>query len=220
VMAVDGRERGAAADVKASMPAAVASGDLTYDLMVRFGLGNYPGYSVEQLFLPAYVVVCSPALVNGAHPLREPADLRWHTLIRDTTVAEVDDRPGWGQWLDLAGVSELADQGRGPHFEDAALAVEAAIAGHGVALAARPLVSADIALGRLAMPFSLSIPSRYAYYVTTPPLTAGRPTVRAVLDWLKKEAAQERDDASMPASSVMSSTPASRTSRPRSKKTS
>jgi len=186
-LTIDRREKNTSPESKTT-----ATATLAYDLMIRFGRGDYPGHDVDCLFKPAYVTVCSPTLINGEHPLREPRDLRWHTLIRDTTVADLDDRPGWGQWLDLAGVGELEDQDRGPQFEDAALAVEAAIAGHGIALAARPLVSADIALGRLAMPFALSVPSQYAYFVTSPSVTTERPTVLAARAWLLQEAARER----------------------------
>lgn len=122
-----------------------------HDLMIRFGRGHYPGGTVDRLFSPTYVTVCNPALLAGEHPLREPRDLLWHTLIHDATVPDLDDRPGWTQWLDLAGVGDIGGQLRGSYFEDAALAVAAAMAGHGVVLAARPLVSADIAEGRLVI---------------------------------------------------------------------
>ena len=171
---------------------AMASAEPAYDLTIRFGRGVYPGCTVERLFAPAYIVVCSPALLNGDHPLREPDDLRWHTLIHDATVPDLDERPGWEQWLDLAGVGNLDGQDRRVHFNDATLAVEAAIAGQGVTLAARPMVSADIAAGRLAMPFPVSIPSRYAYFVATPTAMAQRPTVLALRSWLVREAARER----------------------------
>jgi LysR family glycine cleavage system transcriptional activator len=163
-----------------------------HDLMIRFGRGHYPGGTVDRLFSPAYVTVCNPALLAGEHPLREPRDLLWHTLIHDATVPDLDDRPGWAQWLSLAGVADIEDQLRGSYFEDAALAVTAAMAGQGVVLAARPLVSADVAEGRLVIPFPHSIPSRYAYYVTTPEAKADRPTVLALRAWLVREAARER----------------------------
>ncbi len=189
LVAVDNRDAGTG--IGLASPAVPA-----YDLMIRFGRGAYPGCIVEPLFSPAYVAVCSPALLSGEHPLRVPADLRWHTLIHDATVADFDERPGWSQWLAMAGVGDLEGQDRGPRFQDAALAVEAAIAGHGVALAARPLVSADIAVGRLAMPFPQSIPSRYAYYVTTPEAGAQRPAVAFLRRWLVREAERERLDES------------------------
>jgi LysR family glycine cleavage system transcriptional activator len=187
ILTIDRRENGAALDGKASPTIGPA-----HDLTIRFGRGHYPGCTVERLFSPAYVAVCSPNLLRGEHPLREPADLRWHTLINDATVPELDDRPGWAQWLQLAGVGDLNGSTRGSSFEDASLAIEAAIAGHGVVLAGRPMVSADIAAGRLAMPFAVSIPSQFAYYVTVPTLKAGRPTVLALRAWLVREAARER----------------------------
>jgi LysR family transcriptional regulator, glycine cleavage system transcriptional activator len=163
-----------------------------YDLTIRFGRGQYAGCTVDRLFSPVYVPVCSPALSDGQHPLRIPADLRWHTLIHDATVPELDDRPGWSQWLELAGVDEVNEPTRAAHFQDGALALSAALAGQGVALAALPMVSADIADGRLVMPFALSIPSRYAYFASTPAATAERPTVLALRTWLVREAARER----------------------------
>src|SRR5574343_73023 len=163
-----------------------------YDLMIRFGRGIYPGHAVDRLFSPAYIPVCSPALLDGDRPLRTPACLRGYTLIHDATVPELDDRPGWDQWLELAGVGYLKNEMRGIHFQDGALALAAAVAGQGVALAARPMISAEVSDGRLAIPFPLSIPSRYAYFVSTPTATAKRPTVLALRTWLIREAARER----------------------------
>jgi LysR family glycine cleavage system transcriptional activator len=186
---IDSRDRGSFADAGSD-----AGGDAACDLTIRFGRGNYANCTVEPLFSPLYVAVCSPALLCGEHPLREPADLRWHALIRDATVPELDDRPGWEQWLDLAGVTDREGLSRGPSFTDASLAIEAAIAGHGVALAGRPMVSADIAAGRLAMPFSVAIPSRFGYFVTAPLARAERPAVLALRAWLVREAARECPD--------------------------
>lgn len=183
---IDSRDRDAPGDLRP------AASEAPYDLTVRFGRGRYTGQTTDLLFTPAYVPVCSPALLEGERPLREPADLAWHVLIHDSTVPELEERPGWAQWLELAEVGGLAPQVRGVHFEDGALALAAAVAGHGIALAARPMVSADVAGGRLVIPFDLSIPSRYAYYVATPAATTERPTVQALRAWLVREAARER----------------------------
>ncbi len=182
----DSRDKDAVGDLRP------AAGDAPYDLTIRFGRGRYPGQQIDMLFTPAYVPVCSPSLQDGERPLREPADLAWQVLIHDSTVPELEERPGWEQWLELAGIRDLEQRVRGVHFEDGALALAAAVAGHGVALAARPMVSADVAGGRLVIPFDISIPSRYAYYAVTPAATAERPTVLALKAWLVREAARER----------------------------
>lgn len=179
-------------DRRESASAGEAGGEPVGDVVIRYGRGNYPGNTVEELFCPNYVPVCSPALLSGEHPLRQVDDLGWHTLIHDATVPDRDERSGWGQWLDAAGASGLEEQLRSLHFEDGAMALAAAIAGQGVALAARPMIGPDIAEGRLVVPFPAIIPSRFAYYVTTRVASEDRPTIQTVRHWLLREAARER----------------------------
>lgn len=186
LQAIDGKDSGT------SRSADVQRTTLNAEVVIRFGRGDYPGCVTERLFAPAYVPVCSPSLLAGEHALREPGDLRWHPLIQDDTVPDLDDRPTWAQWLALAGVPELSIV-RGPRFEDSGLVIAAAIDGQGVALAAQPLVSADVAAGRLAMPFTLSIPSRFAYFMAHSATSAERPAAKVFREWLLAEAARETD---------------------------
>ena len=160
------------------------------DILVRFGGGDYPGWITERLLTPSYVPVCAPSRLAGEHPLKEPADLKWHPLIHDDTLPDLEDRPTWLQWLALAGVPDLPTR-RGPHFDDPGLVVASAMAGHGVALAARPLVSAEVAAGRLCMPFALAIPSRFAYFVCQPAAIAARPAAAAFRRWIVDLAGRE-----------------------------
>jgi len=162
------------------------------DVVVRFGRGEYPGWIVDRLFSPSYVPVCAPALLRGDHPLETPADLCWHPLIHDDTVPDLEDRPTWLQWLVLAGMPDIKTR-RGPRFQDAGLVLASAMAGQGVALAAMPLASAEIAAGRLAMPFDLAIPSRFAYFVCLPGATAARPAAIAFRDWIVSAASRGDD---------------------------
>lgn len=75
-----------------------------------------------------------------------PPDLARHVLIHDETIDGEGRQPGWREWLTAAGVSGV-DSERGPRFNNAVLAVEAALDGQGVALALRPLVEADLLPG-------------------------------------------------------------------------
>lgn len=160
-------------------------------VMVRFGDGHYPGARVDELFSALYVPVCSPRLLKGEHPLRVPADLRFHTLLHDDTVVEEGVRPGWADWLRSVGLEEV-DATRGPHFSDASLAVEAALEGMGVALVLKPLVRSEIEAGRLAVPFDIAAPTSFAYYLVTPEAYAANPHVAAFRAWLLDEVAPER----------------------------
>jgi LysR family glycine cleavage system transcriptional activator len=155
---------------------------------ICFGSGEYPGFHVDRILSSGYVAVCSPRLMEGPHPLREPADIRFHVLIHDDTIANEHARPNWEKWLRLAGVTDV-DAIAGPHFCNSGLALVAAVDGQGVALASRPLAATEVAAGRLVCPFDISLDQHYAYYLVSPEAISGRPAIAAFRHWLLAEAA-------------------------------
>lgn len=181
---IDGRENGPV------VPIVDAPGDAPI-AMIRFGGGRYPGGHVDELFSALYVPVCSPRLLRGEHPLKKPDDLRYHTLLHDDTVVEEGVRPDWSDWLEAVGVQGI-DAGRGPHFSDASLALEAAIEGMGVTLAMKPLVRSEIEAHRLVVPFDIAAPAAFSYYLVTPEAGARSESLAAFRDWLLAEVAPER----------------------------
>lgn len=156
------------------------------EVAIRFGSGLYAGYRVEKLLTPDYVLVCSPGLQAGATPLRALDDLRRHILIHDETIPRVEKRPSWAQWLKLAGITGV-DSEHGPRFSNSVLVHEAALGGQGVALMIRQHVEADVAAGRLVIPFSITIPSAYAYFLVTPEADAENAIVLAFRQWIRAE---------------------------------
>lgn len=171
----------------------VSSDDLRrndVDVAIRFGRGQYPGCQVDKLLPVSVVPLCSPKLLRGEHPLREPDDLRHHTLLHDDTAYE--GRPDWARWLALAGVTGV-DRRRGLHFNHSALALEAAAEGQGVALTLRPLAELDLASGRLVVPFTQSVELDAAYYLISLENAdqTEAPEIAAFRDWISGEAKQE-----------------------------
>ena len=59
----------------------------------------------RELFRDNLIVVCSPELLRGPRALRQPSDLRWHTLLHDDTGYQ--GRPGWEDWLREAAVEDV-----------------------------------------------------------------------------------------------------------------
>ena len=164
--------------------------DLTqgdFDIAVRYGTGNYPGLEVELLFTNEVFPACSPQLLTTGPPLRTPDDLPLHNLIHDQTVERDPLVPTWPMWLKAAGVKNLPATA-GLSFNNMHLALDAAIAGHGVVLAQSTIAAADLAAGRLVRLFSLALPDQFAYYIATAPGALERPKVRAFRDWLRREA--------------------------------
>ena len=153
---------------------------------IRFGDGLYPGYRVEKLLTPSYVIVCSPALRNGANPLEELDDLRHHILFQDETITIAEKRPSWTRWLELAGITDI-DSERGPRFSNSALVHEAVLGGQGVALEIRQYIEADVAGGRLVVPFPNTVPSAYSYFLVHPAAVSESPVWLAFREWICAE---------------------------------
>jgi LysR family glycine cleavage system transcriptional activator len=167
----------------------LADGD--FDMAIRYGSGHYPGLAVELLARNEVFPACSPSLLERGSPLRTPEDLRRHALIHDQAVDRDPLVPTWPMWLKAAGVRDFAGTG-GLSFSAGHLALDAAIAGHGVVLAYSTIAAADLAAGRLVRLFSLSLPDLFAYYIVTVPGALERPKIRAFRDWLCEETAEFR----------------------------
>jgi LysR family transcriptional regulator, glycine cleavage system transcriptional activator len=158
-------------------------------LAVRYGKGNYPGLETVLLMDDEIFVVCSPQVLASGPPLRDPEDLKHHTLLHDSSLEA--GRRDWRAWLERIGV-EGVDPDRGPGFSDSNLILEAVMAGEGVALTRRSLAAADLAAGRLAIPFGPITPATNHYYVVYPRANAELPKVRAFTQWLLDEVAADR----------------------------
>jgi LysR family transcriptional regulator, glycine cleavage system transcriptional activator len=151
------------------------------DCGIRYGEGDWPGLRAERLFHTALLPVCSPVLLDGAHPLRHPGDLVHHTLLH-----ALDGADDWRLWLRAAGVHGI-DPTRGPKFDSIFLVLQAVASGAGVGIGRRQLVAAEVDLGRLVAPFDLELPDECAYYFVAPEAAAEQPKVVAFRNWLLAE---------------------------------
>jgi LysR family glycine cleavage system transcriptional activator len=155
------------------------------DLAVRHGDGSDTGLHVVRLCAEELFPVCSPKLLKGKHALRTPADLRHAMLLH------VNDRQDWKKWLEGARVGGI-DLAHGPIFNQASMAIDAAVQAQGVTLARTALAAWDLIGGRLVRPFSLALQVPYAYWIVCPKPAAQLPKVIAFSEWLLAEAAQDQ----------------------------
>ena len=157
------------------------------DVAVRYGRGDYPGVRCEKLLDADLTPVCSPLLTMGEAGLRRPADLARHVLIHLRPSELEEPRPDWATWFKARNLEGI-DAQSGPRFDQAALAIEAAAHGQGVALAPYAFVAEDLASGRLVAPFADgALTTEQAYHVLTKRTGASTPA-RAFAAWLKEEA--------------------------------
>jgi len=148
-----------------------------FDLAIRHGNGQWPDLHVTRLCVEELFPVCSPALARG---LRTPDDLKKQTLLH------IDERRDWGTWLEAAKTSGI-DYARGPVFNQASMAIDAAVDGQGVALARSALAAWDLSANRLVRPFATALKLPYAYWIVCPKPTASLPKIAIFRDWLLAE---------------------------------
>lgn len=159
------------------------------DIGVRYGAGNWPGLFAHKLMEEELYPVCSPALLRERGSLAGPTDLTRETLIHDLTMEGQSGFPSWADWLALAGADGAATT-RGLRINNSAAVLQAAIDGHGIALARGAMAHDDLAAGRLVrLCPDVKLVSPLAYYVVHRPECASLPKVAAFRDWLMAEAA-------------------------------
>ena len=153
------------------------------DAGVRVGVGPWPGVRAERLAGLSLFPVCSPAV---AEHVRSVGDLARLPVIRDH-----GSPCRWPLWLAAQGARELA-LADGPVYSDAALCLDAAIAGQGVAMAWPTLAADALKSGVVRAPFAGSVDAGESYSAQS--ASAARPpsaAARAFARWLKAELAAD-----------------------------
>jgi LysR family transcriptional regulator, glycine cleavage system transcriptional activator len=150
------------------------------DAAIRYGRGQWPGLRADWLMADRLFPVCSPALLTGNRPLRCPEDLADHVLLH-TSGGTSDD---WRLWLTAAGMPAQLSKHPGLTFDLTFMTVQAAIDGIGVAIGRTSYVEADIAKGRLVVPFKITLPADAGFYLVSPEARADSPKLSAFRQWL------------------------------------
>lgn len=158
------------------------SGSLTdyVDVAIYYGNGTWPGVKSYRLHKEYLIPVCSPLLLQGAKPLKQPADLHEHTLLHEET------RNAWRDWFAMVG-EQPPKQKSGPVFSHLALALKAAVHGQGVTLANSVLAKPEIDSGHLVQVFEQTLPTSEAFYMVCRESQADVGKVAKFRDWILAE---------------------------------
>ena len=173
------------------------------DCAIRYGAGDYGELFAEKILEETVFPVCSPALARNGGGLKKPRDLARFTLLHDDSPDQDPSCPDWRMWLKAAGVKDV-DATRGMRLNQSSLVLEAAAAGHGVALAKGTLAAEDLRTGRLVRPFNVTQTLDFAYYLVCPRRKTSLAKVVAFLRWLRAQTGNDETliDASLTSSSL------------------
>ncbi len=146
------------------------------DIAVRQGTPPFgPGLVAQPLFAASFIAVCSPTLKDIAGP----QDLQRHVLLHDSHGL-------WPLYLEQLGISPGS---KAISFNQTSLAIDAAVAGQGIALADAPLVTDEIARGRLRQVFDAGLSADPGFYIVAPRHPRVPEPVKLMREWLLAEAA-------------------------------
>lgn len=150
------------------------------DIAIRYGNGPYPGFDVTPLLADSFAPVLNPILGITA-----PTNLMDWPLITFEWRKRSPNTPTWSRWFAAAGIAE-PDEAPRLRFSEESHAIQAAVAGQGVALVSLPLVKDELEAGQLIQPFGPKIPGFQHHLVLREDET--NPEVMSVARWLLAEA--------------------------------
>lgn len=152
------------------------------DAAIRFGTGQWPGSHADYLVGNEVVPVCHPRLAERG--MQADDLVGQHLLHHATALTE------WAEWFEAMGVRHPRPQ-EGSRFDQYSLLAQAAVAGFGVALIPRCLVSDELQAGSLVPAVPAVRHSVRGYYLCYPESRATLPALKAFRSWLLDIAAAE-----------------------------
>jgi len=154
------------------------------DIGVRYGSGDCrrDGAVTNKLVEGQLVPVCTPDLLARAQG-DVPELLGMTRRIQHASFNE------WTGWSELAGV-DISSTDPILHFEDFVVALRALMLGQGIALLPEILVRDHLASGELVEFSPVRLPIDSTYHIAHDAKAERRPATRAVIQWLKAEAAR------------------------------
>jgi len=152
------------------------------DVAIRFGYGSDPGLYSLKLADEWLTPVMVPEMA-ALYPT--PESLLTAPLLIDETLEYFDPPCDWPAWFRAVGITETPPAGA--RFTQADHAIDATMAGVGVALGRRALVIKDLAEGRLVAPYGIALGTEAHFRFLCPEGSQDRPQIAVFRDWILDE---------------------------------
>ena len=150
------------------------------DLAIRYARTAPPNLIAQQLFRDRFLVVCSPVLLSPDKPIRTPADLKQYPLIDYSWPPSDSEAPTWRRWEARARAvfQDAFEIGCSVDltFREELHAIEAVVAGQGIAICSDVLVGRELKAGSLVKVFDIALPG-FGFYIVH---RSGHPRHRAI----------------------------------------
>ncbi|HEY4370455.1 MAG TPA: LysR substrate-binding domain-containing protein [Burkholderiales bacterium] len=165
------------------------------DCAIRFcEPGEAPAGAIALMGEEVFPVASPKLLRDRARPLKTPADLKRHVLLRWDDPNHRLPWLGWPVWLSTWKLENFAPAGwlTFSHYDQL---IAAAVEGEGVAIGRQALVARLLRQKKLVIPFGERVAAARQYFVILSRASRARPELRAFVEWVQAEAAQEAGSA-------------------------
>ena len=162
------------------------------DLAIRYARSAPHGAS-HEIFRDQFYPMCSPKLLANGPAIHRASDFMGYPLIHFDWFANDRTAPNWKRWFEMASVSDpRARQGCqiALSFREELHAIEAVLAGQGIALFSDVIVADDLASGALVKVLDLALPG-YGFYPVYAPNHTRRATIEVFVQWISAVAGYE-----------------------------
>ena len=150
---------------------------------------NMRGYAASEPVTPlsssASVCLMTPEM---AERFPTPESLKGAPLMHDESIDFLDPPCDWPVWFRAVGLDHAP--AISARFSQADHAVDAALAGVGVALGRRALVVKDLHEGRLVAPYGVAVETQAQFRFLCAAGSENRPQIRAFREWMLREIAK------------------------------
>jgi LysR family transcriptional regulator, glycine cleavage system transcriptional activator len=157
------------------------------DVAIRYASSTPTDLIALEIFRDSFFPVCSPKMLPD-DTIKRPAELLQYPLIHFDWMNRDPEAPTWSRWLaiarsvdpDLPDINKAWDLS----FREELHAIDAVVAGQGIAICSDVVVSRELRSGALIKAHQLSLPG-YGFYLVHMPHHPREPTIMAFSSWMR-----------------------------------
>ncbi|MBB6487768.1 LysR substrate-binding domain-containing protein [Rhizobium lusitanum] len=158
------------------------------DVAIRYARKPPQNFIAQEVFRDTFFPVCSPHLLAGdGRPIQRVADLLRFPLIHFDWMNRDPGAPTWRQWLATAHSIDPdleTDRVWDLSFREELHAIDAVVAGQGIAICSDVVISNELRNGVLVKAHPLSLPG-YGFYVVSLAHAPRTADIEAFSTWLR-----------------------------------
>ncbi|TIX65933.1 MAG: LysR family transcriptional regulator, partial [Mesorhizobium sp.] len=158
------------------------------DVAIRYTRRPPLHFAAQEICRDSFFPICSPQLLaSDGRLIERAADLLRYPLIHFDWMNRDPDAPTWSRWLAMArsiDPESIPDKAWDLSFREELHAIDAVVAGQGIAICSDIVVGRELENGSLVKAHPMSLPG-YSFYVVWMHHSARSAVIESFLGWMR-----------------------------------